>query len=203
MRKKFLLSVLMSIGIVVGGVGLAYAFGTFNAIQQGSRQGGEGQAARLTMTVEAGTPDGNSDLLPDQASNCSATQCPGGALAFAITNTSDFPIQVTKIDPLSACGLCGIIVSSNKNENGTFGNNLNSPSCATHVTLSFPANFRAWPTIAPHTTLHVNGTDGNQLGAGMIHLNPGTPDGCQGALFSVALKVTATEATGQELPFQP
>jgi hypothetical protein len=198
MTKKGLLSVLMSIGIVVGGFGVAYALGTFKAIQQGFRQGGEGQAARITMTVEAGSGDANSQFLPD--SNCSVSSpCPGGALGFAITNTSDFPIQVIGIAQATVpCGLGGTCnsVSSNKNTDGTFPTPGTSGSCVTDMYFVAPQDFRGWPTIAPHSTLQVNGTDNNQLGAGMIHLVNSTPDGCQGALFTVGLKVTAMEATG-------
>jgi hypothetical protein len=198
MTKKVLLSVLMSVGIVVGGFGVAYALGTFSAIQQGFRQGGEGQASRITMTVEAGSGDANSQFLPDN-SNCFSSPCPGGALDFAIRNTSDFPIRVTAIAQATTfCGTGGtcLIFSSNKNTNGTFATPPNSGSCASDLFFTAPADFTGWPTIAPHSTLQVNGTDNNQLGAGMIHLVNGTPDGCQGALFTVGLNVTATEQTG-------
>jgi hypothetical protein len=199
MTKKGLLSVLMSIGIVVGGFGVAYALGTFKAIQQGFRQGGEGQAARITMTVEAGSGDANSQFLPDNFNCSNSSPCPGGALTFAITNTSDFPIQVIGIAQAAvACGLGGTcdVKSSNKNTDGTFPTPGTSGSCVNYLNLSAPTDFKGWPTIAPHSTLQVNGTDNNQLGAGMIHLFNGTPDGCQGALFTVGLKVTAMEATG-------
>lgn len=195
MSKKLLLSVLMSLGIVVGGFGLAYAFGTFSAIEQGFRPGGEGQAARVTMTVEAGTADGNSQFLPDSAVGTS----PGGALQFAITNTSDFPIRVTKIDQSTAT--CGFgtcpAQASNKNSDGTYPTPPLGGNCAIYLFFTPPAGFANWPTIGPHSTLQVNGTDSNQLGAGMIHMNTNTPDGCQGALFTVGLKVTATEVTGE------
>jgi hypothetical protein len=196
MSKKLVLSVLMSLGIVVGGFGLAYAFGTFNAIQQGFRQGGEGQAARLTMQVEAGTADGNSQFLPD--SSLPGASNPGGALQFAITNTSDFPIRVTGIAQSTApCGTSQCNVqSSNKNTDGTYATPPVSGTCANDLYFSPPASFANWPTIGPHSTLHVNGTDNNQLGAGMIHMFSITPDGCQGALFTVGLKVTATETSG-------
>jgi hypothetical protein len=196
MSKKLLLSVLMSAGIVVGGFGVAYAFGTFNAIEQGFRQGGEGQAGKLTMVVEAGTADANSDFLPDSY-NCNAA-CPGGALSFAITNTSDVPIRVTKLE--QATKTCGIaqcqILASNKNTDGTYAPAGTSGSCVTDFFTALPTSFDNWPSIGPHSTLQVNGTDNNQLGAGMIHMNYFTPDGCQGALFTVGLKVTATEISG-------
>lgn len=195
MSKKLLLSVLMSLGIVVGGFGLAYAFGSFNAIEQGFRQGGEGQAARITMQVEAGTADGNSQFLPDSATGTS----PGGALQFAITNTSDFPIRVTAIAQSTAtCGLGQCPVqASNKNSDGTYPTPPTGGNCVLDLYFVAPASFANWPTIGPHSTLQVNGTDNNQLGAGMIHMIPNTPDGCQGALFTVGLKVTATEVTGE------
>jgi hypothetical protein len=195
MSKKLLLSVLMSIGIVVGGFGLAYAFGTFNAIQHGFRQGGEGQAARLTMQVEAGTADGNSQFLPDSPVGSS----PGGALQFDITNTSDFPIRVTTMAQATvACGGTAQCPqqTSNKNTDGTYPPPPTSGTCVNYLFFSGPTSLANWPTIGPHSTLHVNGTDNNQLGAGMIHMASNTPDGCQGALFAVGLKVTATETTG-------
>src|ERR1700716_1414541 len=65
MKKKFLVSGLLSIGILVGGFGAAYALSTFKASQEGFRQAGAGQATRLTMRVEAGMADANSDLVPD------------------------------------------------------------------------------------------------------------------------------------------
>ena len=195
MKKKLVFSVLMSVGIVVGAAGLAYAIFTFNASQQGFRQAGEGQSARLTIQLEAGTPDGESGVLPDGPS-CTQTPCPGGALSFTITNTSDFPIVVESVTQrcLSGSGLTCVAATSNKNDDGSYGYNPGSPNCGTHVTIKTP-NLLAWPTIASRSTLHVNGSDGNQLGAGMLHLNNNTPDGCQGALFFVGLTVTATEGT--------
>lgn len=197
MSKKLLVSVLMSVGIVVGSFGLAYAVGTFSAIQQGFRQAGEGQAARVTMQVEAGTADGNSDFLPDSAFPFSPG--PGGALDFAITNTSDFPIRVTQIAQTTvqcAATLCPQ-ATSNKNTDGTYAIPPLSGTCVIYVNVTPPTQFANWPTIGPHSTLHVNGTDNNQLGAGMIHLGHDTPNGCQGALFAVGLNVTATEVTGE------
>jgi hypothetical protein len=195
MSKKLLVSVLMSVGIVVGSFGLAYAFGTFSAIQQGFRQAGEGQAARVTMQVEAGTADANSDFLPDGQIGC---PCPGGALDFSITNTSDFPIRATHIEQtMYQCGttLCAS-ASSNKNTDGTFAPPPASGNCVNYLTVTPPSTFVNWPTIGPHSTLQVNGTDNNQLGAGMVHLNSSTPNACQGALFAVGLSVTATEVAG-------
>lgn len=196
--KKVLLSVFMSVGIVVGAFGVAYALGTFNAIQQGFRQGGDAQAAHITMTVEAGVADPNSDFLPDD--NFCSPNCPGGALSFAITNNSDFPIRVTQIQQARVnSGLGGTVPaqSSNKNEDGTYPAPPASGTCAADIYLVLPTSFVKWPAIAPHSTLQVNGTDGNGLGAGMIHMGNLTPPGCQGALFSVGLNITAVEAAAQ------
>lgn len=205
MKKKLLVSIISSLAIVVGAVSLAYAVGTFKANQEGFRQGGEGQAARLTMRVEAGTADANSDLLPD-SSSC-IPSCPGGALSFSITNSSDVPVRVTQIavatSPCGAGAVCNQI-TSNKFHDGSFlilDSNGAPPAgltgdCAQSLGFIAPANFNNWPTIGPHSTLHVNGTDNNQLGAGMIHLLSTTPQGCQGATYAVGLNVTATEATG-------
>ena len=196
MTKKLLISVLMSVGIVAGSFGIAYAVGTFSAIQQGFRQAGEGQAARVTMQVEAGTADGNSDFLPDSA--FPFPPGPGGALDFAITNTSDFPIRVTQIAQSTVpCGSQQCAAqSSNKNSDGTYAIPPLSGTCVASLFVTPPTQFANWPTIGPHSTLHVNGTDNNQLGAGMVHLNNGTPNGCQGALFAVGLNVTAIEVAG-------
>src|SRR4030081_194030 len=95
MKRKLLISVLSSIAILVGAVSVAYAIGTFKANQEGFRQGGEGQATRLTMRVEAGMADPNSDLVPDDNNPFSQR---GGDLSFSIKNTSDVPLRVTKIE---------------------------------------------------------------------------------------------------------
>ena len=198
MKKKVLLSVLMSLGILVVGIGAAYAINTFKANQEGFRPAGEGQAARLTMRVEAGMADANSLLIPDDATY--PQYSPGGALSFSIQNTSDLPLQVTKIDAVTVT--CGTppnftqcqVVTSNKNTDGTFtGGGFGS--CSQYAKLVAPTSFTNWPTIAPHSTLQVNGNDNNRLGAGMIHLANNTVQECQGATFALALYVTATEAT--------
>jgi hypothetical protein len=215
MKRKLLISVLSSVAIVVGAVSVAYAVGTFRASQEGFRQAGEGQAARLVMRVEAGMADANSDLLPD-SSNCGNTGnlCPGGALTFSITNSSDVPLRVTQIAlAMSPCGFGGTCpaITSNKFHDGSFvvlDSNGAPPAngtgdCNQYVAFVPPANFYNWPTIGPHTTLHVNGTDNNQLGAGMIHLATSTPQGCQGATFAIGLNVTATEVTAVAGPPNP
>src|SRR5207245_6997816 len=84
MKKKLLVSVLTSLGILVVGIGAAYAINTFKANQEGFRQAGEGQAARLTMRVEAGMADANSVLIPDDAQY--PTYSAGGASSPSITN---------------------------------------------------------------------------------------------------------------------
>lgn len=197
MTKKFLLSLLISLGVLVGGIGVAYATFTFRANQEGFRQAGEGQAARLTMRVEAGMADPNSDLLPDDLFNISP---PGGALNFSIKNTSDVPLRVTKIEVVTqpcpgGIGTCPLI-TSNKNGDGTY-NKEGFGDCKQWVFFVAPGNFENWPTIAPHSTLQVNGTDNNRLGNGMIHLSNSTAQGCQGASFAVTLLITALEYTAQ------
>jgi hypothetical protein len=204
--KKLLPSVIASLAILIGGFGLVYAFGTFNAVQQGFRQAGAAQAVHLTMQVEAGLADPNSDLIPD-TSSC-IPSCPGGALSFAITNQSDLPIRVTQL--AQATFTCGSsqcpLINSNKNTDGSFvthnadGSQTAVGSCAVSAAFVAPPNFDNWPTIAPHSTLQVNGTDNSQLGAGLIHLFSTTPQGCQGALFTIQLKVTATEAVAAPGP---
>lgn len=207
MKKKLLISVLSSLAIVVGAVSVAYALGTFKANQFGFRQGGAGQAAEVTIRVEAGLADANSALLPDTSQCSGFGGCTGGALSFSITNTSEFPLRVIGITvPTSFCFVNGVAaqcpnITSNKNSFGQFvqlGANGAPPSitgdCAQYAVFVAPAQFDNWPTIGPRSTLQVNGTDNNQLGAGMLHLKSTTPDGCQGATFAVGLNVTAVEA---------
>lgn len=212
MTKKVLISLISSLAIVVGAVSLAYALGTFKANQEGFRQAGEGQAARLTIQVEAGMADASSDFVPDSPLCGTGCTPPGGALSFSITNSSDVPVRVTQIALATfQCGfaMCNQI-TSNKSGDGTFvpldanGFPLSGTGdCSRSVNFVAPANFNNWPTIGPHTTLQVNGTDNNRLGAGMIHLVPTTPQGCQGATFALGLNVTATEVAGAPGPPNP
>jgi hypothetical protein len=192
MKKKLLISVLSSLAIVIGAVSFAYAIGTFKASQEGFRPAGEGQAARLTMRVEAGIADPNSDLVPDDTSTTNPSR--GGDLTFSIKNTSDVPLRVTKIEvvPVPCAFLPCNNAVSNKSGNGNFYSQ-GGGDCGSYVSFTAPTYFDSWPTIAPHSTLQVNGTDNNRLGAGMIHLANGTPQGCQGALFALTLNVTASE----------
>ncbi len=204
MKKKFVVSVLLSIGIIVVGIGAAYAAFTFKANQEGFRQGGAAEATRVTMRVEAGMADANSDFVPDDALATLSNPGPGGDLTFAIENTSNVPLAVTQIDVATV--ICGTnttcpIISSNKNGTGTFVIG-GSGDCKQWVTFTPPSNYVNWPIIAPHTTLQVNGTDNNRLGAGLIHLAYNTAQGCQGASFGVSLKVTAYEVTPR-LPGSP
>jgi hypothetical protein len=203
MKRKFVVSLLLSIGIVVVGVGMAYAAFTFKANQEGFRQGGAAEAARVTMQVEAGMADANSDFVPDDYYASSTNPGPGGALTFAIENTSNVPIAVTQIDLATiACGTAQCpLIGSNKNGTGAFvAGGLGD--CKQYVSITPPSSFLNWPTIAPHSTLQVNGTDGNRLGAGMIHLSSSTAQGCQGATFTANLKITAYEVTPRLTPNQ-
>jgi hypothetical protein len=192
MKKKLLISVLSSLAIVVGAVSFAYALGTFKANQEGYRQGAAGQATHITMRVEAGMADANSELVPDIG-----TGWPGGALSFSITNTSQVPLRVSAIElaSTSAYGTNGYAISSNKNTSGSFAPGGTGGTCSQWASFIAPTNFNNWPTIAPHTTLEVNGTDNNRLGAGMIHLSYYTDQGCQGATFAISLNVTADAVT--------
>ncbi|SRR5712691_2687231 len=192
MKKKVLISVLGSLAIVVAAVSVAYAVGTFKANQEGFRQAGESQAAHLTIRVEAGMADANGDFIPDDL-NAGGR---GGDLSFSITNTSGVPVRVTKIE-LSNAGCVAPTctgITSNKNTDGTFSVALGGGSCYSNAFFVAPTSFESWPTIAPHGTLQVNGTDNYHLGAGMLHMLPTTPQGCQGATFAVQLNVTAAEA---------
>jgi hypothetical protein len=213
MNRKFLVSVLASVGILLGGAGMAYAFAQFHAQQQGFREAGSGQAAHVTIQVEAGIADPNSALFPDDPGCLPPAKnfqnpCPGGALSFSIANTSDVPVRVTGIDlAMVSCGIAATCpaITSNKNSTGSFApRNADTGAfssgggdCNQYAEFQPPFNFDNWPTIGPGSTLQVNGTDGNQLGAGMLHLASGTPSGCQGATFSLGLRITAVELGGQ------
>ncbi len=201
MKKKLLISVLSSLAIIVAAVSVAYAFGTFKASQDGFRQAGESQAGHLTIRVEAGMADANGDFIPDDQNAGGG----GGALSFSITNTSAVPVRVTKIE-LSTAGCVTTAclgITSNKNTDGTFSTILGGGTCYLYATFSTPTSFDSWPTIAPHGTLQVNGTDNNHLGAGMLHLVYNTPQGCQGATFAAQLNVTAAEAVFPGSVVQP
>jgi hypothetical protein len=193
MKKKFLVSVLLSIGILVVGVGAVYAAFAFKANQEGYRQAGETQATRLTMRVEAGVADPNGDFVPDDPS----TGNRGGDLTFSIKNTNNVPLRVTKIEiPTSGCALqSSTCITSNKNKNGSFALVGGWGDCNQYLTFAAPFDYGNWPVIPPHGTLQVNGTDNSRLGAGLVHLLSTTPDGCQGASFAMQLKVTAVEYT--------
>src|SRR2546421_5675036 len=166
MKKKLLISVLGSLAIVVAAVSVAYAVGTFKASQEGFRPAGEGQAARLTMRVEAGIADPNSDLVPDDVNASTTNPSRGGGLTFSIKNTSNVPLRVTKIELVPVpCAFppCSSAVS-NKSGNGNFYSQ-GGGDCGSYVSFTAPTYFDSWPTIAPHSTLQVNGTDNNRLGA--------------------------------------
>ena len=201
MKKKLLISVLGSLAIVVAAVSVAYAFGTFKASQEGFRQAGESQAGHLTIRVEAGMADANGDFIPDDQFAGGR----GGDLSFSITNTSAVPVRVTKIE-LSTAGCVTTActgITSNKNNEGSFSTILGNGSCYTSTSFVAPTSFESWPTIAPHGTLQVNGTDNYHLGAGMLHMAYNTPQGCQGATFAVQLNVTAAEAVFSASVVQP
>jgi hypothetical protein len=198
MKKKLLVSVLLSIGILVVGVGAVYAAFTFKANQEGYRQSGETQSARLTMRVEAAMADPNGDFVPDDAS----VGGPGGDLNFTVRNTSNLPIRVTSIErSTNGCVVTSCTgVTSNKNIDGGFVTVSGQGTCYSYLTFNGPSNYDNWPTIAPHSSLEVNGTDTSRLGAGLVHLSNGTPQGCQGASFSVQLVVTAYEVSHPASP---
>jgi hypothetical protein len=207
-KKRILVSVLMSLGVILGSVGIGYAFSNLRAVQEGFRQGGNSQASRITIRVEAGIADPDGILVPDDGS-CASTStnfCTGGSLSFSIRNTSQIPLRVNGVFPYEIpCGAPGTppcpIVYSNKNIDGSFApisgaTGFQSGSCKDYLSFVAPANFNNWPIIPLHSTLEVNGTDNNRLGAGLAHLKSSTPDGCQGATFSMVLIVTANDASG-------
>jgi hypothetical protein len=188
MGRKLLVSLLVAATASLVALGTVFA-SSFIAGQKGFHREGSGQAARLSIRVEAAIADPNSTLLPDPS--CGTPICgPGGALAFTIENTGNLPLRVTFIFSCNTTG-CS---SSNKNMDGTFVSD-GSGSCASFAHFVGPTNFNNWPIIPAHATLQVNGTDNNELGAGMLHLASVTPSGCQGATYQVALTIAATDAT--------
>jgi hypothetical protein len=147
----------------------------------------------------------------------STPTCPGGALNFTIQNTSDVPLSVVRIEA-AVPPTPATIFSSDKFTSGTFAPDQISGDCKFVARYQAPdivdangghsnastgvppisnnqINSRPWPIIPPHGTLAVNGTDANQLGLGMIHLDSFAANGCQGATFSTSLIVTAQDAT--------
>jgi hypothetical protein len=195
----------MSAGFILGSFGVAYALSNMKAIQEGFRQGGDSQAARLSMRVEAGLADQDGLFVPDSAACAGGggfpNTCAGGTLSFSIQNTSKIPLRVNNLyAPTIPCGIGALcpVVRSNKNTDGTFApiglNGSQNGTCASFLTFVAPANFNHWPIIPSHSTLQVNGTDTNRLGTGLAHLNSDTPQGCQGATFILNLLVDATDA---------
>ena len=167
--------------VVVGAVALgaaapAFAQSMFQASQSGVHQAATAQAGKLTIRVEAALPDERVLLLPDLAA-CSTT-CPGGALAFTISNTSEVPLRVAGVAQTE-----GAAITSDRS------------GCAASARFAAPnLTARPWPVIPPNATLRVGGSDGAQLGLGLIHLAVDTPDTCQGATFTVPLSVSAEVA---------
>jgi len=145
----------------------------------------------------------------------STPACPGGAMNFTIQNTSNVPLRVVSIDAVIPPSPATMF-NSDKDSTGTFVDDQVGGSCAFSAHYQAPdiiaadhshsnvsnlgpgnqINSRPWPIIPPHGTLAVNGTDANQLGLGMIHLDGFNTNGCQGATFSTSLIVTAQDATG-------
>lgn len=194
MGRKLLVSLLVAATTSLVVIGTVLAASLWTAGQKGFHQEGSGQAAKLSIRVEAGIADPASTLVPeDSATSCLIpnTPCgPGGALAFTIENTGNMPLRVTGV--LAPCSFGCML--SNKNADGTFVTN-ETGSCGQYGIFLGPSNFNNWPIIPAHATLQVNGTDNNQLGAGMIHLRSITPQGCQGATYQVPLTVTAQDAS--------
>lgn len=188
MGRKLFVSLLVAATASLVVIGTVFAASVWTAGQQGFRQQGSGQAARLSIRVEAGLADPTGTLVPDP--DCGTVCGAGGALAFTIENTGNMPLRVIGVAPPSPFGY----FFSNKNPDGTFVT-IGSGSCATYGRFLGPTNFNNWPIIPAHATLQVNGTDNNALGAGMLHLTPNTPSGCQGATYQVVLAVTAQDAS--------
>lgn len=162
--------------VALGAAAPAFAQSVFQAAQSGYHQAGTAQATKLTIRVEAALPDSHVLLLPDTAACAKA--CPGGALAFTVTNTGDVPLRVV-----------GVTVTDGAKITSDHG------TCGASASFAPPdLGGRPWPVIPPHATLQVNGSDSNQLGLGLIHLAVDTPNECQGATFTVPLSVAAEAA---------
>ena len=190
MRGKLFVSLLAAATASLVIIGTVFAATLWTAGQKGFHQEGSGQAAKLSIRVEAGLADPSSTLVPDNLS-FPCTPCgPGGALAFTIENTGNMPLRVIAL----SLGCFGGCISSNKNVDGTFVS-TGTGSCASSAFFLGPPNFNNWPVIPAHATLQVNGTDNNALGAGLLHLGSATPQGCQGATYQVPLNVTAQDAS--------
>lgn len=176
-RVRPILLALSFIGAaVLGAAAPAFAQSALHAVQDGYHQEGAAQASRLSIRVEAALPDSRVLLLPD--SSACGTACPGGALSFSITNTSEVPLRVVGVTQTD-----GAKITSSK------------AACAPYAHFVAPdLTARPWPLIPPHATLQVSGSDAFQLGLGLIHLAADTPNDCQGALFTVPLTVAAEPA---------
>ena len=225
MNKKLLIGGALG-GIVTMGVGgFVVATVIYKANEKGINQGGGGQATTLTIRVEAGLADPSSVLVPDiSGTNCpivpinavphpapSSVQCPGGALSFSVQNTSDIPLRVTDVEQRicptqgNLSGLCAF--TSDKNADGTWAFDGVTGGCAAYASFNAPllnpqdVGGSPWPVIPAHSTLQVNGSDANALGAGLLHLSPTTPSRCQGATYQVLLDVIAQDARNAAYPF--
>jgi hypothetical protein len=191
MGRKLFVSLLVAATASLVVIGTVFAASLWSAGQKGFHPEGSGQAAKLSIRVEAGIADPTGTLVPeDLPTSCVTAPCgPGGALAFTIENTGNMPLRVTGLR-LATAGF----MFSNKNTDGTFVTD-GSGSCAASGIFVTPSNFKNWPIIPAHATLQVNGTDNNELGAGMLHLRADTPQGCQGATYQVPLNVFAQDAS--------
>jgi hypothetical protein len=218
-------------GIVTMGVGgFVLATVIYKANEKGSNQGAGGQATTLTIRVEAGLADPSAILIPDfSTGGCpvvpstfvphpapASTVCPGGAIGFSVENTSDIPLRVTDVEQ-RACVNNAVYpptsspcpFTSDKNTDGSWAYlPIATGSCAQFASFNAPVLNPAdygvghpWPVIPAHSTLQVNGSDGNALGAGLLHLSPDTPSACQGATYQVPLDVTAQDVRAAAYPF--
>src|SRR5690349_14774590 len=99
MGRKLLVSLLVAAAASLVVIGTVFAASLWTAGQKGFHQQGGGQAAKLSIRVEAGLADPTSTLVPEDAfTSCFATPCgPGGALAFTIENTGNIPLRVTGV----------------------------------------------------------------------------------------------------------
>lgn len=215
MRKRWLLvPALIGVGLI-SAAGSALAYSVFSAVQTGSHPWGASESSRLTIRVEAGM-DADQVFVPDSpscgnpvAGVAASPGCQGGSLVFSIENQSEVPLRVAAVSQgtISDGVTSNCRVLSDKYEDGSFATGLTCTrlsvsiaSCAADVAFAAPnlnvnGGARPWPIIPPHGTLQVNGTDNNQLGLGMIHLNSVTPPGCEGANFYIPLLVSALDAT--------
>jgi hypothetical protein len=200
--KRVLIAAGVLGAVALGAVGVASAQSSFVAPQSGFRQVGNARIATLKITVEGAIADPSAILLPDSPYCPAVGNCGGGALSFDITNPTDVPVWVTDVAVVTTpCFVQGctpapvILAPATQALCGQHATFTPPPHSVYQTLPNLPLPLVKWPIVSPHGTLHVNGSDYGGLGAHMIHLDSSTPDECQGEALTVALVVTARDAS--------